>query len=156
MSKVIKAHSRRAFLGFVAAAISLPLIGTNAQAEKMNLLDGVAIQGYDPVAYFTANAAIDGEPSISADYRGAKYYFSSAENRDAFLANPEKYAPQYGGFCAFAVSKGYVAPIDPAAFSIVDNKLYLNYSKRVQKTWSKDIPGHIKSGNSNWPGLSKN
>jgi len=119
-------------------------------------LNGVAIQGYDPVAYFTANAAVDGDPSISEDYEGAKYYFSSAENRDAFIANPAKYAPQYGGFCAYAVSKGYVAPIDPAAFNVVDDKLYLNYSKSVRKTWTKDIPGHIKSANTNWPGLSKN
>ncbi len=150
--------SRRRFLmGAALAALSVTSISAMpAFAAKMNLLNGVAIQGYDPVAYVTQSAAVEGDAGITADYNGATYQFASAANRDTFLANPARYAPQYGGFCAYAVSKGYTAPIDPQAFSVVDNKLYLNYSKSVRGIWSKDIPGNIVKGDTNWPKLSAN
>lgn len=150
--------SRRNFLK-VTAGIAIAGISMSAMpaiAAKMNLSDGLAIQGYDPVAYVTENAAVEGDAGITADYNGATYQFASAANRDAFVANPAKYAPQYGGFCAYAVSQGYTAPIDPQAFSVVDDKLYLNYSKGVRSRWSKDIPGNIAKGDSNWPKLSAN
>ena len=82
-------------------------------------------------------------------------WFASAENRDEFARSPEKYAPQYGGYCAYGVSQGHTAPIDPEAWTIVEGKLYLNYSKGVKKTWSEAIPKHIDEANRNWPGLHK-
>lgn len=147
--------TRRALLfGGVAVAAAAVLLPKVAKAEKMNLTNGLAIEGHDPVAYFTEDRAVRGDADFTADYKGAKYRFVSAANRDAFKANPAKYAPKYGGFCAYAVSQGYTAPIDPAAFSVVNGSLYLNYSKRVRKIWNRDIPGHIKAGDKNWPKLS--
>lgn len=149
------ALTRRAFFiggaSLIAAAIVLPEL---ARAEKKNLSSGVAIKGYDPVAYFNVDNAMKGKARHAANYNGATYHFVSAVNRDAFVAEPAKYVPKYGGFCAYAVSKGYTAPIDPKAFSIVDGSLYLNYSLSVRKTWSKDIAGNIAKGDENWPKLS--
>ena len=134
----------------------MTLSAAPALAAKLNLSSGVAIQGYDPVAYVTEGAAVGGDAGITAKHDGATYQFASAANRDTFLSDPARYAPQYGGFCAYAVSKGYTAPIDPQAFSVVDNKLYLNFSKSVRGLWSEDIPGNIKKGDANWPKLSAN
>ena len=85
------------------------------------------------------------------EYDGAVWRFASAENREAFAANPVQYAPQYGGYCAWAVSQGYTASTDPEAWRIVDGKLYLNYSRSVQQKWEQDIPGNITAGDANWP-----
>ena len=112
---------------------------------------GTAIEGVDPVAYFTEGKPVEGKSEFSHDWMDATWYFVSAENRDLFAADPDKYAPQYGGYCAWAVSQGYTAKIDPAAWEIVDDKLYLNYSKDVQAQWSQDIPGSIAKGDANWP-----
>jgi len=114
---------------------------------------GSAIDGYDPVAYFKQNKAVEGSNNFTHEWNDAKWYFSSAENKADFIANPEKYAPQYGGYCAWAVSQGSTAPTDPNAWSIEDGKLYLNYNQSVQTTWLKDVPGHIKSADKNWPAL---
>jgi hypothetical protein len=118
-------------------------------------LFGVAIKGYDPVAYFTAGKPVEGTKEFEFVWQDAKWRFSSAANRDAFKAAPEKFAPQYGGYCAWAVSQGYTANIDPSAWKIVEGKLYLNYSADVQKKWSADIPGFIKSANANWRKLKE-
>lgn len=115
--------------------------------------DGIAISGADPVAYFTANAYVPGSSEFTHDWNGVTWQFSSAQNRDSFAATPEAYAPQYGGFCAWAVSQGYTADIDPTAWKIVDGKLYLNYNADIQNKWSKDIPGNITKANQNWPGV---
>ena len=109
-----------------------------------------AIRGYDPVAYFTEAREVKGEPEYSHSWNDAEWYFSSQENLDLFRNDPEAYSPQYGGYCAYAMSKGYYASIDPKAWSVFDGKLYLNYSKSVRKTWSKDIPGHIERADRNW------
>lgn len=114
---------------------------------------GTAIKGYDPVAYFTEGRPIKGRSEFQYEWLGAKWYFASAANRDAFAKNSIKYAPQFGGYCAWAVSQGYTAGIDPDAWKIVDGKLYLNYSKSVQKMWEQDVPGNIRKGNENWPKL---
>ena len=116
---------------------------------------GGAIRGYDPVAYFTDGRPVKGSPQFSHSWRGATWYFSKAENRDRFAAAPEKFAPQYGGYCAYGVAQGYAVSIDPAAWSIVDGKLYLNYSLGVQKDWNKDVPGYIRKADANWPGVLK-
>ncbi len=116
---------------------------------------GVAIEGVDPVAYLAMQKPVKGSGKFSFKWKGATWRFASAENLERFKAAPEKYEPQYGGFCAYAVSEGYTASIDPEAWSIVDGKLYLNYSKSVRQLWSKDIPGRIRKGDRNWPGLKR-
>ena len=117
---------------------------------------GLAIRGTDPVAYFTQGSPVAGKAEFTHTWSGATWRFASAENRDRFAANPEQYAPQYGGFCSWAVSQGYTAPIDPQAWKIVDGKLYLNYSKGVQRRWERDIPGNIKKADANWPEVLEN
>lgn len=112
---------------------------------------GTAIEGYDPVAYFAEGRPVEGDSAFAHDWMGATWYFASAENRDRFAADPERYAPQYGGYCAWAVAHGYTAKIDPAAWKIVEGRLYLNYSKEVQADWAQDIPGNITKSDANWP-----
>jgi len=114
---------------------------------------GVAIKGYDPVAYFKDSRPVEGESRFTVEWIGAKWRFSSAENSALFKANPEKYAPQFGGYCASAVSRGYTASIDPASWKIVEGKLYLNYSSKVQAMWAEDLPGNISKAEANWPKL---
>lgn len=117
--------------------------------------DGLAIRGYDPVAYFTEMKPVKGSQQFSYSWMGAKWLFTSAANRDIFAAEPSRYAPQYGGYCSYAVSKGHTASIDPEAWRVVDGKLYLNYSKGIQKSWAMDVPGNIQKADQNWPGLHK-
>ena len=117
---------------------------------------GIAIRGADPVAYFTAGAYVAGSSEYSYEWGDAVWQFASAENRDLFIGNPTQYAPQYGGYCAWAVSEGYTAAIDPTAWKIVDGKLYLNFNARIQRRWEQDIPGKIARANQNWPGVLSN
>ena len=114
---------------------------------------GGAIRGYDPVAYHTEGKPVAGKRAHRVEWKGATWSFASAENKALFEGDPEKYAPRYGGYCAWAVSQGYTASIDPDAWSIVDGKLYLNFSLGVRDQWSQDIPGNIAKGNVNWPKL---
>ncbi|MFN7936579.1 MAG: YHS domain-containing (seleno)protein [Bryobacteraceae bacterium] len=117
--------------------------------------NGLAIKGYDPVAYFTQSRPVKGLPAYSATHNGATYLFSTAENRDAFNASPAKYAPQFGGYCAWAVGHGYTADIDPEAWHIDNNRLFLNYNKKVQTMWLKDKAKWIADADRNWPTLHK-
>jgi len=114
---------------------------------------GRAIKGYDPVAYFTQGAPVEGRKEFSAEWQGATWQFASAANREAFLSEPERYAPQYGGYCAYAVSQGYTAKIEPEAWKIVDGKLYLNYSLGVQRQWEARQAEYIVAADRNWPGV---
>ncbi|BAT58488.1 YHS domain protein [Variibacter gotjawalensis] len=123
------------------------------QASEFNVDGGLAIAGHDPVSYFREQRPAKGSAEHSFIYGGAVFRFVSAENRDLFAKDPAKYAPQYGGFCAYGTSRGYKAPIDPAAFTIVKGKLYLNYSADVQATWRKDIPGYVKKADGHWPSI---
>jgi hypothetical protein len=136
-------------------AAALLIVSTSAHAQKsptLNLERGnLAVQGYDVVAYAAQGAAVRGRAEYEYRWNGAVWRFSTAAHRDLFAAAPERYAPQYGGYCAWAVSRGYTADVDPEAWRIVDGKLYLNYSKRVQKTWEGDITGNIAKANANWP-----
>ena len=129
------------------------MFSLTALAEKPvnTTLFGVAIKGYDPVAYFTDQKPVKGEKAFKFEWMDAEWRFASQENLDKFKADPEKYAPQYGGYCAWAVSQGSTAGIDPDAWKIVEGKLYLNYNKKIQKKWETDIPGHIKLADENWP-----
>jgi YHS domain-containing protein len=133
-------------------------LATTAAAGKVDPVyqhGGFAIRGYDAVEYYQKAAPVKGSSQFSYQWRGATWLFASAENRDRFQADPERYAPQYGGYCAYAVSKGHTASIDPEAWTIVDGKLYLNYSKGVQKKWKQDVPGNIDKADMYWPDLHK-
>jgi YHS domain-containing protein len=134
-----------------AAGFLLLVSGTGLSAQAVNAdKDHLALYGYDAVAYQTDNAAKVGSASYVATYEGNTYRFASAAHRDAFTANPAKYVPAFGGYCAYGVSQGHKVKIDPEAFRVVDGKLYLNYDKGVQKKWLADIPGYIAKANSNW------
>lgn len=125
-----------------------------AFAQSLNVENGVAVGGTDVVAYFAAGRAAPGRPEFAHSWSGATWRFSSAANRDAFAAEPARYAPQYGGFCAWAVSQGYRAPVDPDAWRIVDGKLYLNYSRAIQMRWDLTRGSNIAAGDRNWPRLA--
>ncbi len=113
----------------------------------------LAVSGYDPVAYFRQGNPVKGQSALEYEWNGATWRFSNAENLAAFKASPQEFAPQYGGYCAWAVSQGYTAKSDPEAWRIVDGKLYLNYSKDIQKRWEQDIPGNIAKADANWPAV---
>lgn len=119
------------------------------QTEIFTTTEG-AIKGYDPVAYFNASKPVKGKANLTYLWKGATWFFETAENKQLFVANPEKYAPQYGGYCAYGWAKGYPAKIEPDAWSIVEGKLYLNYDKSVKATWDKDQSGYIKSADMNY------
>jgi len=138
----------------VAVALSV-LVPAAAQAKDPvnETFLGVAIDGADPVAYFEEGRHVEGRSDFEAEWQGATWRFASAAHRDLFRAEPEKYAPQYGGYCAWAVSQGYTAPIDPEAFTIVEGKLYLNYDEDIQAKWQKDRAAWIEAADENWPGV---
>lgn len=142
-------------LRLLLAAACLAPLAARAEKPVNATLFGVAIKGYDPVAYFADAKPVAGKSEFAHEWMGATWRFANAANRDAFKAAPEKYAPQYGGYCAWAVSRGDTAGIDPAAWKIVNGKLYLNYNLEIQKKWETDIPGHIAKADTNWPKLLK-
>src|ERR1700754_788456 len=117
------------------------LVAGNFAAQSTNYFNtsGVAIKGYDPVAYFKQNAAVKGDKQFVYSWEGTKWQFASQENMNAFKADPAKFAPQFGGFCAYGVSEDHKSPTEPDAFTIVDDKLYLNYNKDVRDLWKKDM-----------------
>ena len=121
---------------------------SNAINKDSNRL---ANRGFDSVAYFTESKAIQGRSRFSYEYGGATWHFASAANRDLFAHNPQRYAPQYGGYCAYAVSQGALADGDPRLWKVVNGKLYLNLNKRIQRTWKADITGYITKADNNWP-----
>lgn len=115
-----------------------------------------AIKGVDPVAYFylsEGEAAVQGLTEFTYEWEGAIWYFSSSDNLKKFQANPDKYIPQYGGYCAFAVSHNFTKPVDPDFWRIIEGKLYLNLSNEVQEKWLKDVSGNINRADKNWPKL---
>ena len=146
-------NRRSFFIALVPLLFGAILLAAPAQAEKINTDMGVAIHGHDAVAYLTDDAAVMGSDQFTAGHQGATYKFASAANRDRFITDPQEYLPAYGGYCAYAVSKGATADIDPEAFTVYDDKLYLNYSKAVRETWRQDIPGNIAKADANWPKL---
>ena len=117
--------------------------------------NGLAIDGYDPVAYFTEQKPVKGSAQFRSDFQGSTFQFASAVHREAFVADPSKYVPQYGGYCAYGMAKGYKASIDPAAFTVVGDKLYLNYSETVRSQWLTDVPSYIQKADANWPDVKK-
>jgi YHS domain-containing protein len=115
--------------------------------------DGLALQGYDPVAYFTVAKPTKGSDDYTATYQSATYRFVSAANRDAFKAEPARYAPQFGGYCAYAASINKLSPISPDQWEIIDGRLVLQHNKRATDAWKKDPPGNLIKADANWPGL---
>jgi len=140
----------------IAACAAILGTGTIAAASKpeVNVGNGrVAVKGYDVVAYFTSGRPVKGSSRFTVEWKGAEWHFSTAEHRQAFEAAPDQYAPQFGGYCAWAVSRGYTADVDPNAWRIVAGRLYLNYSRRVQRQWENDIPGNIAKAEAHWPAV---
>jgi YHS domain-containing protein len=132
----------------LAVAVAAP-----ARAGGWNTQGGAAIGGTDPVAYFVEQRAVPGDPAISLEWDGATWYFASEANRAAFAAAPGKYAPQYGGYCAYGVAQGATPTIVPEAWTIKDGKLYLNYSLGVRQRWNVDRDRYIEQADARWPEL---
>ena len=145
------------FASVLGALVGLAIATAAASATKpiINTGDsgGVAIKGYDAVAYFTAGSPTKGDARFAHRWSDATWHFANAKNKAVFARSPEKYAPQFGGYCAWAVSRGYTAGVDPEAFRIVDGKLYLIYSTAVERRWEQDISGNIARAQSNWPAV---
>lgn len=147
---------RNVLLSAAAASVAFPTFvhaAANGHSGAIFSEGGRALRGTDPVGYFTDGAAIAGNEAFSTDWMGVTWIFASATNREAFEMNPRKYAPQYGGYCAYAASKGAAAATDPNAWTIENDKLYLNFSLSVRDIWSRDIPENIAKADKNWPGI---
>lgn len=150
-------HPRVLAVAIALSATTIVALSVEAQTggkTTYNSTGGVALDGHDVVAYFTDGGPVKGAAAFTHTWQGTTWRFVSAANRDAFVTEPEKYAPQFGGFCAYGVSRGYAVDIDPEAWSIVDGRLYLNYSKSVQRTWEKDRATYIRKAEANWPGIA--
>jgi YHS domain-containing protein len=137
---------------FALCVLSFPVL---AQTKTLLNLDkaGVAIQGYDPVAFFTDGKPVKGDSKFPAKHKGAVYFFASKEHLDAFKKEPAKYEPSFGGYCAYGVSRGKLVEVDIEAFQIVDGRLILQYSKGVRDDFNKDSKGNLTKADQNWPGL---
>jgi YHS domain-containing protein len=145
-------NKMRAFFLTLLLLIAVPAM---AQPKKLLNVDknDIAIKGYDPVAFFTQNKPVKGNPQFASDYNGARYLFASTEDKATFDANPGKYEPQFGGFCAYAVSRGRTAPIKVEAFQIVNGRLLLQYDLDILKEFQKDTQGNLKKADQNWPSV---
>jgi YHS domain-containing protein len=140
----------------IAACAATPdKVSPTEPVDELNLQHGVAVKGYDPVAYFAEAQPVLGDPAISYQWKGATWLFSTQEHRKAFLADPAHYAPQFGGYCAFAVSQGTTADADPHQWAIVDGKLYVNNNVVAKKLWDEDRAANIVAGDTNWPLIPK-
>jgi YHS domain-containing protein len=139
-------------LGLAVVASAAPAFADERPVYTA-MFSNVGISGYDVVAYFTDGRPVRGAAQFRATHQGVEYRFASAEHLAAFRADPARYLPQYGGYCAWAVSQGYTASANPNNWRIVDGRLYLNYNTEVQHRWEGDIPGHIRSANANWPSV---
>ncbi len=146
---IVATLKRDPFALFLIAGLGIIAAGTAAAGD-------IAIKGYDTVAYFKADKAQKGIESFTFQWHGMTWYFLSQENRELFAANPEKYAPQYDGYCAWAMTEARKAVTDPEVWKIVDGKLYLNCSMAAYEKWSKDIPGNIKKADVIWRKMQGN
>jgi len=142
-------------ISLVLFSILIPSLSIGQNVNFYNNNDGVAIKGFDPVAYFQENKAVEGNNTIYYKWSGSIWKFTSEENLEKFKKQPERYAPQYGGFCAYGASENHLSPTDPEAFTIVNNKLYLNYSKKVKELWIKNTEQRILKANEYWLTLKK-
>lgn len=145
---------KRIFAAFLGAGLLLTPITAAAATDPVytSWRDNVAAGGYDVVSFFSGKPQ-EGKVEFSTLYEGADWYFSNQSNKDLFLTNPEQFAPQYGGYCAWAIASGKFAKGNPKYWHVEDGRLYFNYNKRIQSRWEKDIPGFIKSADEKWPAL---
>ena len=138
-------------------AVSLSIVASTAHAAKDPIytkrFSNLAVSGYDTVAYFTQSEALKGDEQFATEWMGAEWRFSSIENLNAFIEAPEKYAPQYGGYCAYAASANRAVSADPKQWTIHNDKLYLNYNKKVKEEWLQNPDAYIANADKNWPGL---
>lgn len=137
-------------LAALAISVALPAAALAAGFDVNVTTTDLALRGYNPVSYFTDGAPTPGEIDITAEHQGATYRFASAEHKAMFEADPAKYAPQYGGYCAFGLAQGYKFDGDPQVWKIVDDKLYLNLSSKVSTIWQQDVPGNIENADAKW------
>lgn len=140
----------------LAAAGATALPATAQAADDLiytGLFSNTAVGGYDTVSYHTGGEPVRGSRDFRTEWNGAEWRFASQENLDLFLADPEAYAPAYGGYCAWAMAQGYTAKGDPEVWRIVDGVLYLNFDRSVQEMWLEDIPGFIEAANANYPSV---
>jgi len=145
---------KKLILSLVVATLALPLFAQTPAKTLLNLdQSGVAIQGYDPVAFFTDHKPVKGDAKFLVKHDGAVYFFASKEHKDLFKADPAKYTPEFGGYCAYGVSRNKLVEIDVDAFQIVDGKLLLQYSKGVRDDFNKDTSGNLAKADANWVGL---
>jgi len=150
----VRPHARHVvLLAALVLAVAQDATPAGAVEPVWSNWRGLAIAGYDPVAYFTDGKAVAGSSELTTEWHGATWRFASAAHREQFVADPERFAPQYGGYCAWAVAQGYTAGIDPEAWRIVGGRLYLNYSKDVQAKWEQDVPGNVARADASWPRL---
>ncbi|HKP63792.1 MAG TPA: YHS domain-containing (seleno)protein [Polyangiales bacterium] len=141
--------------GLLLSLALAPAAHTQGKPNKINSNDSAyAIGGYDPVAYFEEGKPVRGKPELGSDYRGARWLFSSEARLKKFAKNPAAWVPQYDGYCAYGVSRGYLVNIDPAAFTVRDGKLYLNYSLDIRKQWLADVQARIVKADELFPSLS--
>jgi len=141
---------------FIIAVGFMAFNSVSAFAQQVNKdWGGVAVKGYDVVSYFKEQKPVKGSKEFVSEYNGAKWYFSSKDNKEEFSKEPLKYVPQYGGFCAFGVSQNHTADIDPNAWTVVNGKLYLNYNQAVSKKWNQERELLIQKADQNWPNLNK-
>ena len=144
----------KSLIGGIALSVAMAGATLAAGVDVNASNTGLAMQGFDPVAYFTVGEPTKGDYRLTAVYNDATYWFSSEENKAAFEANPEAYAPAYGGFCAFGTAMGFKFDGDPNYWKIVDDKLYLNLSAQIQERWNEDVPGFIVSADTNWTDIA--
>lgn len=156
MSRAIRFNLQSILFVVCYSLLAVSSQASESRTEIMVNADGYAIQGYDPVSYFVQGKPKKGLRTHQYDWQGATWLFGSKENKKLFIASPEKYAPQYGGWCAFGAADGYAAEPDPlTSWTIYDDKLYLNYDQSVLQKWGQDIPGFLEKADAIWPKLSQ-
>src|SRR5215813_1465580 len=141
-------------VSFVLSLLALASVSLASDVVNVDH-NGLALQGYDPVAYFTDGKPVKGDPILTASYKGATYQFASAEHKKAFESNPAKYEPQFGGYCGYAASINKLAPIQVEYFQVLHGRLVLQHNEKAWKLWHQDVEGNLKKADANWPNLSQ-
>ncbi len=142
--------NRRSLIAGMTASIAAP----TAWAQEKPVFyanDGTAIQGYDTVSYFVDGSPVPGKPDIAVKWKGAMWHFASQKNREAFESNPRAFAPQFGGYCAYAMAQGFLSKTDPNTWLIVEDRLYLIHSQQIERIWHKNLAENIQRAEENWP-----
>ena len=140
-------------LRFVAA-FALLAVAAHAESPVNTDADGLALEGHDPVAFFTIGVALPGKPGITAEHNGATYRFAKQAHRDSFVANPEKFLPAYGGYCAYGAAKGALYPVAIETWQIIDGRLILNYNAEIKEQFDANVEDFLAAADANWPGLN--